>query len=92
MELSYKRFRLTLPSYSNKGNCNNCLIYIEFPYGTANGYSKWFVFTLIDLNGFCWPYVDKYNGHSRFYFGCGLFTISFDWLDKKSIINYDQRN
>jgi hypothetical protein len=85
MYLLIKQFELKIPDYYGKGNCNNCLFCLEFPYGTANGYEKRFIFTLLHPKGFCWPYVNKYNGHARFQFGCGLFTISFDWLNKKSI-------
>lgn len=86
MELNYKRFEFRMPNYLNKGNSNNCALCIEFPYGEANGYEKRFVFTVLRPQGFYWPRIDKHNGHARFYFGCGLFTISFDWLDEKSIM------
>lgn len=67
-------------------NHNTCLFRIEFPYGVANGYEKRFSLALINPLGFHLLFVDKYNGHARFSFGCGLFTIFFDWLDKKSIL------
>ena len=85
IDFYYNHFEFRVPDYYNKGNYNNCLVYMTFPYGTANGYEKRFTLTLIHPVGFVWPYVDRYNGHARFHFGCGLFTISFDWLDKKSI-------
>ena len=85
IDFYYKHLNLRIPDYYNKGNCNNCFLCLEFPYDTANGYEKRFTLTLIHPQGFVWPYIDKHNGHARFYFGCGLFTISFDWLDKKSI-------
>lgn len=84
-----ERIEVECPALFGWGNCNTCLLSFEFTYGTANGYEKRFAFTFLSPFGFHLPFVDKFNGHARFSFGCGLFTIFFDWLDKKSIL---QRN
>ena len=84
-----REFEFRMPDYYNKGNYNKSLLAIEFPYGTANGYERRFMFTLIQPRAWGWG-KSTHNGHARFYFGCGLFTISFDWLDKKSIINHNE--
>lgn len=86
MNIENEKFELIAPRYINKGNYNNCLLFLRVPYGTANGYLKVFTFTFFQPLGVYKPEIDKYNGHARFNFGCGLFTISFDWLDKKSIV------
>ena len=86
MYLFIKGLEFQVPCYYNKGNQNNCLCSLEFPYGTANGYERRFMITLLHPKGFSRPNVDSYNGHSRFSFGCGLFTISFDWYSPETVV------
>jgi hypothetical protein len=80
MYRTFKRVEIECPGYYNKGNVNNCFFRIESSYGLVKtGYEKRFCFTFLHPKGFGWPQIDRYNGHARFFFGCGLFTISFDW-------------
>ena len=77
---------LEIPSYFNKGNINNCLIYFSLSYGVANGYEKRFEINIFSWNRKFYFGKDTHNGHGRFSFDCRLFSFFFDYNDKKSII------
>lgn len=79
-----KNFMVTFVDFYGWNNNNTALLTIEFSYGLANGYLKEFCLSFFNLSGF-YIHKDSYNGHARFSCGCYIFSLQFDWFDKKSV-------
>ena len=80
-----ERMELLFWDWYNWANPNNALIHFMFTYGCSNGYTNEFVFNI--LCPWDWGFGKSvHNGHVRRYFACGLFSLYFDYLDKKSIM------
>ena len=88
----YKRFKETerlefiLWDWFQWGNSNNALIHFFFTYGHSNGYTNEFTLNILCPWNWGWG-KSVHNGHNRIHFACGLFSVYFDYLDKKSIIH-----